>query len=107
MPHPTEAQFSAFAADMAKLAKRLIPQIHDEYRCSDDPDDETPGMQVTVGVTVEDDGTLSWNYQTGDNSYAGGAYGHPTWGIGYLYRDTDPEEFADSITTDVADTIHN
>lgn len=105
MPHPTESQLAAFAADMATLAKRLIPEIDDDFRCSDAPDDETPGMMVTVGVTVEDDGTLSWNYQTGDNSFSGGAYCHATWGIGYLHRDTDPEEFADSITADVADNL--
>lgn len=76
-------------ADWTKLLTSLIPDIGDDYRCSDDPDDDTPGILVTFGVTVGDDGTLSWGYQTGDNSYSGGAYGHPVWGIAYLYRDSD------------------
>jgi hypothetical protein len=105
MTNPSDTQWASFAADMATLASRLIPRIGDDYRCSDDPDDETPGMMVTVGVTVEGDGTLSWSYQTGDNSYTGGAYGHATWGIGYLYRDTDPADFAEAIESDVADNL--
>ena len=105
VPTPTDAQWGALSADMARLAASLIPTIHDDYRASDDPDDDVPAIQVTVGVTVQPDGSLSWSYQTGDNSYSGGAYCHATWGIGYLYRDTDPTDFAESIESDVADNL--
>ena len=90
-----EAQFKA---DLVELARALITTIADDDRCSDDPDDENPGILVTVGADAN-----GWGYQTGGNSYSGGAYGFATWGLGYLYRDTDPEEFASAILSDLAD----
>lgn len=54
-------------AAISALLRSLKPQISDEYRCTDDPDDTLPGMQVTVGASPN--GT--WHYQTGDNSYSG------------------------------------
>lgn len=89
---------SEFKADLMGLARVLIPTIDDDCRASDDPSDDTPGMCVTVGA-----GAFGWSYQTGDNSFTGGAYGFAHWGIGYLYRDTSPEEFADAVLSDLAD----
>lgn len=86
----------AFIAELAQLARELIPTIGDDYRASDDPADDEPGMQVTIGANAE-----GWNYQTGDTSYTGGAYGYANWGIGYLYRDTDPDEFARLLVEDL------
>ena len=79
-----------FRTEMINLAKALIPEIGDEYRASEE--DTEPSMQVTIGADAE-----GWNYQSGDNSFTGGAYGYDTWAVGYLYRNTDPEDFADSI----------
>ena len=84
-------------ADMVTLARDLIPVIEDDYRCSDDSDDSEPGMQVTIGCECPSADSMSWSYQTGDNSFTGGAYGYAHWGIGYLYRDTIPEDFAAEI----------
>lgn len=37
-------------------------------------------VEVTIGCTFNFElGEISWNYQTGDNSFTGGAYGHPEW----------------------------
>lgn len=80
--------------EWARLLRRLKPDIGDEYRASDDPDDDIPGMQVTFGVTLNEDGGLSWSYQTGDNSYSGGAYGHPVWAVVSLYRRSNSRELA-------------
>lgn len=41
------------------------------------------GLHITIGVTLSDEG-FEWNYQTGDNSFTGGAYGHPHWVNIYL-----------------------
>src|ERR1700722_6355428 len=87
-----------FRADMIALATRLIPTIHDDYRAnwdSDEPDD--PGMLVTVGAECLSPDSCSLSFQTGDNSFMGGAYGYEYWGLGYLYRDTKPEDFADEV----------
>lgn len=102
---PTEAQFSALESDLVKLFRSLIPDIDDDYRASEDPDDDTPGMQVTVGATPDESGDLSWSYQTGDNSFTGGAYSHPYWGVVSLYRESDAAEVAKECVEQIADLI--
>ena len=76
--------------DIRALLIRLKREIEDDYRASDDPDDNTPGMLVTVATT---DGE-SWSYQTGDNSYTGGCYSHPHWALIFLYRRSNCAELA-------------
>lgn len=104
---PTEAQLSALESDLVMLFRSLIPDIDDDCRASEDPDDDVPGMSVTVGATVEEDGSLSWNYQTGDNSFAGGAYSYPTWGVVSLYQESDPAEVARECVDQIADLIYS
>lgn len=92
--------------DWQALVAGLIPQIADDYRATDDPDDDTPGMQLTIGFTPEtEDRDCSWSYQTGDNSYTGGAYGHRHWAVIYLSRDSNPLEVAEDIADQVAESI--
>jgi hypothetical protein len=55
---------------------------------------------LTVGWTPE---TGSWSYQTGDNSYSGGAYGHPIWGVAYLTADSDPDSVANEILDELGE----
>ncbi len=70
-----------------KLLKGLKTDIGDDYRATDDPDDNAPGMCITIGYTpASEEKSEDWSYQTGDNSYSGGAYGHPYWAVVYLYR---------------------
>lgn len=88
-------------ADIVRLLTALKGQIRDEYRCTDDPDDDQPGMLVTIGASK--DGT--WSYQTGDNSYTGGAYGHPFWGLAYLLRDSDLDELAESVLDEISEQM--
>lgn len=102
MPNPTPKPraIKSVLVEWTRLLKSLKKDIGDEYRASDDPDDETPGMQVTFGVTINDDGSLSWSYQTGDNSYTGGAYDHPYWGVVSLYRRSRSREVAEEAMDD-------
>lgn len=76
--------------EITSLLVSLKREIDDDYRASDDPDDTTPGMQVTVSTS---DGR-SWSYQTGDNSYSGACYGDTHWSVIYLYRDSNCRELA-------------
>ena len=77
--------------DIRNLLIALKPDIADEYRCSDDSDDNTPGIVVTIGANgIGKD----WSYQTGDNSYTGGAYGFPYWAVVYLNRRSDCNQLA-------------
>lgn len=86
-------------AAIAKLLRSLKPKIADEYRCTNDPDDNTPGMLVTIGASPDG----SWHYQTGDNSYSGGAYSHAYWGLVYLHRRTNSREAARQAIDEIAE----
>jgi hypothetical protein len=79
----------------------LKSDIADEYRCSDDPDDKTPGMCVTVSTRD----MTTWSYQTGDNSFTGSCYGDPHWSVIYLYRRSNCTELAQDAVSELADAV--
>ena len=56
--------------------------------------EEYDGLDITIATT---DGN-SWGYQTGDNSYTGGAYPFQHWGVTTITPDSDPLEIYDDIT---------
>lgn len=83
------------------MLKALKPDIGDDYRAYEfDDEDNLPSMLVTVGARETKDG-IEWNYQTGDNSFTGGAYGFTDWGTAALYRRSNTKELA----TDIADQL--
>lgn len=89
-----------------RLFKSLKGDIGDDYRCSDDPDDTMSGMTVTIGFTPStDDKGFSWHYQTGDNSYSGGAYGHSHWAVISLYRRSNSRELAKQAADEIAESV--
>ena len=100
---PRETQWADFERQIALLLESLIPCIEDDFRCTDDPDDDIAGMLVTVGATIDEDGSISWGYQTGDNSYTGGAYGHPFWGSRGISRTTMGKDAAKEIVEEIVD----
>jgi hypothetical protein len=86
-------KLGSFYLQMHALVRELIPDIADDYRAQDsESDDETPAITLTIGANVKD-----WSYQTGDNSYSGGAYHYREWSVVTLYRDSDPHEVAEEI----------
>jgi hypothetical protein len=95
-----------FAREWARLFITLKKDICDDYRATDDPDDNTPGMCVTIGFTpADEERNASWGYQTGDNSYSGGAYSHPHWAVVYLYRRSNSKELASDAANQIAGLI--
>ena len=88
--------------EVYRLLVSLKSDICDDYRASDDPEDNTPGMQVTIS---SDDSLSSWSYQTGDNSYSGGCYGDPNWGVIYLYRRSNCRELAKDAVDQICEAI--
>jgi hypothetical protein len=84
-------------SEIEKLLKHVQKFIDDDTRASDDPDDETPAIQITVATTTGE----SWDYQTGDNSYTGGAYSHPHWSVQTLDRETDCAALAEEIVDEL------
>lgn len=47
----------------------------------------------------------SWSYQTGDNSFTGGAYGQRYWGVVTLFRDSDPADLAADAVGQIFDQL--
>jgi hypothetical protein len=88
--------------DITDLLISLKSQICDDDRASDDLDDTLPGMQVTIGYTPDD---KSWDYQTGDNSFTGSAYGHPYWAVIDLYRKSNCRDLARDAVNELKDAI--
>jgi hypothetical protein len=89
-----------------RLFKQLKQDIGDDYRASDDPFDTVPGMQVTIGFTPADgESDCSWSYQTGDNSYTGGAYGHRHWAVVSLYRRSNSRELAEECAAELSESV--
>lgn len=98
-----ETRLAEFELEIAELVAALIPEIGDEYRATDDPEDTEPGMCLTIGT---DDEAASWSYQTGDNSYTGGAYGSPHWAVVYLSRESDPAVVAREACEELAEMLY-
>lgn len=84
-------------ATLVRHVKSFVPK--------DDPDyiaeyDDEPGIDLTIGVDVE---TGDWSYQSGDNSYTGGAYGYRDWGVTRVYRSSNSRNVARDLLDQVAD----
>lgn len=83
------ALFEALKTDIDKAPIVYIDDIDydEEEYCQ-------PYISVTIGYTPA---TKQWDYQTGDNSFTGGAYLHPKWAVVDLFEDSD----CNSLTSDV------
>ena len=71
----------------------------------ENPEDEDPEsvLEFTLGYTPEDE---TWGYQTGDNSFVGGAYSHPFWGVTWLTSETNSEETAKELINEIDDQMY-
>ncbi len=90
-------------SELAALVRDVRSQISPEYRVSDDADDNTPGICLTVGANLKGE----WSYQTGDNSFTGGAYHFPHWAVVSVYKDSHSYNLADEIREELAEALHN
>ena len=77
--------------EIRALLIALKPDIADDYRAYEDDDSGIPSMQITIAVDAE---CTEWSYQTGDNSFTGGCYSLPYWGVSALYRRSNCAELA-------------
>lgn len=77
--------------ELSALVRGLKPRIMDDYRSEGCEDLPYPTMDLTVGWGPE---TGEWSYQTGDNSYTGGAYGFPFWAVATIDRRSNSREVA-------------
>lgn len=88
-----------YIKDIAALLRELKPTIGDEYRAEGCEDDPTPSMTVTIGADADGD----WSWQTGDNSFSGGAYGYPYWGVITLTRRANCTDLARDAVDQIAE----
>lgn len=70
--------------------------IGDDCRASEE--DTLPSIQLTVGADEK-----GWDYQSGDNSYSGGAYFYRYWGVVSVYRRSNSRELARDILDQIKD----
>ena len=88
--------------DIGALLISLKPTIGAEYRADAlSADDTTPSMLVTIGA----DESGNWSWQTGDNSYSGGAYHYPHWALVTLTRRANCTELARDAVDQIAELI--
>jgi hypothetical protein len=93
--HPLVSEFRDLLAE-------LKPTIEDDFRAYDDcEDDNEPSLLVTF---ASNDGS-EWGFQTGDNSYSGGAYFYRHWASVALYRDSDCLNLAIEAFDEIMDGI--
>jgi hypothetical protein len=88
--------------ELSALFVALKKSIGDEHRATDDADGDTPAMCVTIGADADG----RWNYQTGDNSFTGGAYGFPVWAVVTLTRRCNSREVARDVRDQLADGFY-
>ena len=84
--------------ELASLIRDVKADIDDEYRAFEG--DDTPGIQLTISSDGDD-----WSFQTGDNSFSGGAYDYPHWAVVGVYRSSNSIELAREIREQLADLI--
>jgi hypothetical protein len=80
--------------ELAELIKSVKSQIGYGDQANDE--DTLPGIRLTCAINE----TGSWSYQTGCNSYTGGAYQHPHWAVVSIYRRTNARETAKEILSE-------
>lgn len=78
--------------ELSSIIRAIKPQICDDYI---EEKGDTPFIQLTIGCDEK-----GWDFQTGDNSYSGGAYFHANWGIGYITRRCNSRKLAREIIED-------
>lgn len=100
MKSTIEKRAAAMRRDIRTLLISLKNDIGDEYRAPGCEDDSAPSMQVTIGAPAD---LYEWSYQTGDNSYSGGAYRFPHWGVITLYRRSNCGALADDAIGQILD----
>jgi hypothetical protein len=86
---------------LSALIRSYKPEICDDY--VDEPGD-TPYITLTIGC---DTTTGEWSYQSGDNSYSGGAYGYPDWAVITVSRRSDSRALARDIQDQLADLFYS
>lgn len=105
-PLEIEAFAEKITPEVEALLTELVKDISDDCRASDDEEDSDPAIDITISCN---NSLSSWSYQTGDNSFTGGCYGHPYWGTGTLAKGSSAKNIkliAKNLVADMLEQIH-
>ena len=83
-------------SELSSLIKAIKPSICDSYI---QEGDSLASIKLTIGYSIDG----SWDYQTGDNSYSGGAYFHSYWGIVDIYRRSNSRSLSKDLIEQLAE----
>lgn len=61
------------------------------------------GIDLTVGTNFRS--ITDWGWQTGDNSYTGGAYGYHNWAVVTVWNEIESEKEIDEIVEDITNQL--
>ena len=78
-------------------ADSFIMEMHDYM---DNMGDDIPTM-LTISVDMDTDGTVDFNWQSGDNSYTGACYDNRFWGVTYFDPTGTPETYYSELKEDL------
>ena len=95
---------SLFKEDLIFLADKIVTDYEENYK----DDEHVDYIQLTIGTNgdlCEVTGSVEYGYQTGDNSYTGGAYGYSHWGVVEITDESDTEEVADSLIEQLSELL--
>ena len=89
-----------YLKDLYHLTRAVKQDIADDYRAFEE--DEKPGVQLTIGWNPEND---TWSFQTGDNSFSGGAYHYPVWAVIGVHRNSNCRQLAKDLVDQLYEQI--
>lgn len=87
--------------DLRSLIISIKGDICDSYV---EEEGDLPSIQLTIGCSPLKG---EWSYQTGDNSYTGGAYFHRHWGIATIYRRSRSADLARDIIAQIKEGFYS
>ena len=78
--------------ELFAIIQAVKAEISDDFLAFEE--DDKPGIKLTIGFNPKNG---LWNFQTGDNSFTGNAYGYPDWAVVGVYRNSNCRELAKDI----------
>ena len=90
-------EFEEEIKHLIDYVKSTIDPEWDEY----EGEEEIAYNDLTIGMNPAGE----WSFQTGDNSFTGGAYGYPHWAVVSITEDSDPAEVFQDICDQLADLM--
>ena len=90
----------SFKDDLLDVIRYAISTV-DPDDFEGEHEDDIAYNDLTVGMN--DSG--EWSFQTGDNSFTGGAYGYAHWAVVSVFEDSDPEEVFQEVVSQLEDLL--